>query len=257
MPTTPHVTDEELLLQYYGESSPADRARVSDHVAQCDACRTLDHELRAVLSLVDTAPLAEAPDGFERQMWARVQPHLGNQRSWTWRHWPAIPRLALAGGVAALIVAAFLIGRFSGTPLGQATRDEVASAVDVRERLLQTEVGDHLERSQRVLVELVNADVPLAQPFGGEQARAAELVAASRLYRRTAEESGDTGIRELLEDLERVLIEVANGPVDATPQELADLRARIDEQDLVFRLRVVAAEIRERERRQNVLYAGN
>ena len=49
-----------------------------------------------------------------------------------------------------------------------------------------------------------------------------------------------------LEDLERVLVEVANGPTDIAPEDLTRLRQRIDDQDLVFRVRVVAREMRER-----------
>ena len=58
-PTPPHVTDEELVLHYYEESLPPERARVTAHLAACDACRALDHDLRAVLTLVDTAPGAD------------------------------------------------------------------------------------------------------------------------------------------------------------------------------------------------------
>jgi len=41
-------------------------------------------------------------------------------------------------------------------------------------------------------------------------------------------------------------VEVANGPADEAPEELARLRQRIDDQDLVFRVRVVAREMKER-----------
>ena len=70
--TERHVTDEELLLDYYGESAIIDRAERQSHLETCEACRTLDRELRAVLALVDTTPAVEAPPGFGRDMWARL-----------------------------------------------------------------------------------------------------------------------------------------------------------------------------------------
>jgi hypothetical protein len=246
-----HVTDEELLLDYYGESTAADRVRVSAHLAVCDACRALDHELRGVLALVDRAPLPDAPDGFERDVWARLQQRLESRPSWTWTSWLAVPSWALAGGAALLIVGAFSVGHFWRGPSETVVRDRTVDANQIRERLLRSEVGDHLERSQRMLVELVNADLSGTGPIAREQATAADLVAYGRLYRRSAESTGEAALGELLEDLERVLVEVANGPPDTTPQELSDLRTRINEQDLVFRLRVVAAELRERERKQS------
>ena len=69
-----HVTDEDLLLDYYGEGSPDARAAMRAHLEACDRCRALDRELRGVLALVNTEPVPEAPEGFEREMWARLEP---------------------------------------------------------------------------------------------------------------------------------------------------------------------------------------
>ncbi len=240
-----HLTDEELLLDFYGESAAADRTHVRAHLEQCDQCRELDRELRAVLTAVDTTPISEPPSGFEREMWARIEPLLPVQKPWhTW--WGGLmPRLAVAASLGVLLVAAFAAGRVWDRPREMAPAIAVADET-MSERLLRAEVEDHLERSQRMLVELVNADYTIGAPIAGEQARAADLVAAGRLYRRSAEQVGDAEIGGLLEDLERVLVEVANVPADIAPEEIARLRQRIDDQDLVFRVRVVAREMNER-----------
>jgi hypothetical protein len=72
-------------------------------------------------------------------------------------------------------------------------------------------------------------------------------VAAGRVYRRSADALGEAATSELLEDLERVLLDVANSSPESAPAELRDVRALIDQQDLVFRLRVVSAELRRRQ----------
>ncbi|HEY1308019.1 MAG TPA: hypothetical protein VGF24_30910 [Vicinamibacterales bacterium] len=252
-----HVTDEDLLLDYYGESAPADRDERRAHLDACESCRALDREMRAVLTLVDTTPAVEAPPGFGREMWARIEPEISARmrpRTPWWRRIPSellarrrVERWALAGGMAALLVAAFMLGRV----WEQAPRRDAPStdARTLRERLLQAEVEDHLDRSQRVLVDLVNADDTVADAFAGERMRAADLVAAGRLYRRSADAIGDVEMRDLLEDVERILVDVANEPSDGSSKDLTDVRMRITEQDLVFRLRLAASEIRERERR--------
>jgi hypothetical protein len=264
-PPTPHVTDDELLLDYYNESEPADRASRAAHLAACDACRALDREMRAVLALVDTAPTLEAPPGFGREMWARVEPHLSSRttrrRSW----WAAISlrQFALAGGMAVLLLGSFALGRvWERAPrkddveprAGGAHVSEGRSPDSVTERLLRAEMEDHLERSQRVLVDLANnedgGDVSLAS----DRSRAADLVADGRLYRRAADRIGDVEMRDLLEDVERVLVDVANGSADGSSKESNDVRTRIGEQDLLFRLRVAAADIRERQRREQPTY---
>jgi anti-sigma factor RsiW len=242
-----HVTDEDLLLDYYDEGSPTDRARVRSHLGACDRCRALDHELRAVLSAVESTPLSEPPSGFEREIWARIEPLLPVQGA---RRWPRsmMPGWALAAGIAALIVGAFTAGRLWDQRVGLIP-EETANTSSAGQRLLDSEVEDHFERSQRVLVELTNTDFATSGPNGADRERAADLVAAGRLYRQSAEDIGDPATGELLEDLERVLVEVANGPTDIAPEDVARLRERINDQDLLFRLRVITAEMRERERR--------
>jgi hypothetical protein len=244
-PVMRHLTDEELLLDFYDEDTAVDRASVRTHLGQCEQCRALDQELRAVLTAVDTVPISEPPSGFEREMWARIEPLLPVQQTWRTRWNGLLPRLAVAASVGILVVAAFTAGRVWERPRTVSSTG-VVEEQSLNDRLLRAEVEDHLERSQRVLAELVNADYEIGTPIAGDRARAADLVAAGRLYRRSAEQIGDSEISGLLEDLERVLVEVANGPADIAPEELARLRQRIDDQDLVFRVRVVTREIRER-----------
>ena len=240
-----HLTDEELLLDFYGEGSEDDRARTRAHLEQCAECRALDDELRAVLTAVDAAPISEPPRGFEREMWARIEPLLPVTQTWRSAWSGLMPRLAVAASIGVLLVAAFAAGRVWDRQAQRSSTAEMDEAM-VTERLLRAAVEDHLDRSQRMLVELVNADYEVGAPAVGDRARAADLVAAGRLYRRSALQVGDAEIGLLLEDLERVLVEVANGPADIAPEELARLRRRIDDQDLMFRVRVVAREIRER-----------
>ena len=103
------------------------------------------------------------------------------------------------------------------------------------------------ERSQRVLTELVNFDTSSPAVLASDRESAADLVAAGRVYRRTADALGEAATSELLEDLERVLLDVANGSAEPTQGEIDNWRERIDQQDLVFRLRVVGAELRRRQ----------
>jgi hypothetical protein len=245
-PMTRHLTDEELLLDFYGESTARERTQVRTHLEQCDECRMLDNELRAVLTAVDATPLNEPPSGFEREMWARIEPLLPVRQSWRTRWSGMVPRLAVAASVGVLVVAAFAAGRVWDRPPVRSSEAIVEDEITT-ERMLRAEVEDHLERSQRVLVELVNTDYQVGAPVSGDRARAADLVAAGRLYRRSAEQVGDSEIGRLLEDLERVLVEVANGPTDVAPEDISRLRQRIDDQDLLFRVRVVAREMRDRE----------
>jgi hypothetical protein len=141
-----------------------------------------------------------------------------------------------------LIIAAFLAGRYTQSP-----RPLVASSPQVRERILVVAVGDHLDASQMVLAEIVNlpsggSDVD----FSTERQLAESLVSANRLYRQTALAEGDDGVATVLDDLERVLIEVAHSPDTMSGAQLESLRQRIEAQGLLFKVRVIGSQMRDR-----------
>jgi hypothetical protein len=187
------------------------------------------------------APERGEDDGA--RVWERLRPQLGlaapprvvpiRGRLW--------PRAVSVAALAAALVLAFLLGRrFPDQP-------QPLSA-EVRERVLVVAVGDHLERSQMVLVELVNAPTGEAMNVKAQRALADELVSANRLYRQAAARSGEPALTAVLEELERVLVEVAAGPDALTADDLAELQKRIESRGLLFRVRVIGSLVREREK---------
>jgi predicted anti-sigma-YlaC factor YlaD len=241
-----HIREDELILHFYGE---AEGARVETHLASCPACRTEFERLRQVLSLMDHAQAFDPADmpgpAFEREVWARLEPQLTRRRSW-FASWLAPRRLVLAASVATLLLVAFLAGRFSRDDVPAGTTADGGG--NVAERVLVVAVVDHLDRSQMVLLEVLNADVESAGDLAAEQTLARELVAANRLYRQTAAQTGDGSTGDVLDELERTLLEIANTPADASQDDLDALRARISSRGLLFKVRVVHSEMLERER---------
>ncbi len=238
-----HLSEDELILHYYGETGRADQARVDSHLESCAECQSAKEKLQSVMALVDSAAPVEAPLGFERTAWARLEPVVFGKSA---REGGWFPQWALAGGMAALMIAAFVAGRFSGGDTAVTAPDPAVVASVEPGRVLQAAVDDHLDLTQMMLVELANADIDGADILAGEQARAVDLVAANRVIRASALQSGDAQIVDILEDLERVLLEVANAPANATSNDLTDLQSRITREDLLFRLRVIASEMRQR-----------
>jgi hypothetical protein len=159
---------------------------------------------------------------------------------------------------AALVVIAFLTGRFvnlrdqqrapelaGAATTAPAPRIALADEAMVRERVLLIAVGDHLERSQMVLVELAHADTSGELDISEERQLADDLVASNRLYRQTAQQMGQANVAGLLDELERVLVEVARGPSTMTMPQLADIQQRIESQGILFKVKVIGSEIRQ------------
>jgi hypothetical protein len=213
-----HLSEEELVEAYYGDKS--------EHLAECEECRALFEQQREVLDGLRDYAVPERGPGYGGEVWTRLLPKLPKQghkqRAW----WLMVPAFA------AMLVAAFLVGRSS---------KEQPIPEKARERVLLLSMSEHLERSQIVLAEVENAG-----DLTEERERARELVGANRLLRQTAERLGDRKDAAVLEDLEHVLLEVANAPETPTTQDTARVQQRMAQNELLFKVRIASMDARER-----------
>jgi hypothetical protein len=240
-----HIQEEDLVLHFYAELDADSEAAVGGHLSDCADCRGRFVRLQRVLAAVDTVPDPALPEGFERVTWARLQPAL--ERRSGWRAWFGIPKLALGAAVLVLVAGAFFAGRMTRTPV---ETPATLTADQLREGVLLTALGEHLDRSQMMLVDLVSADGTETIDVASERQRAEDLVAANRLYRQTAEESGEVRVMELLDELERLLVDLAASPDSLSANDLEQVRQRIDANGLLFKVRVLSSAVRERQRQQ-------
>jgi hypothetical protein len=241
-----HLTEEELMAYLDGETVRRDEA--GGHLKECDECRKELERIEAVLQALDQFPVPDPGEDYERRVWQRLAPKLPEKRARWWQMWLEPRRLATAGALVVLVAAAFIAGRVSKhglPPMVAATQEQV------RERILVVAVGEHLGKSEMVLVELANAE-----PQGGkqkrvdisaEQRRAGDLLDENRLYRQTALQQGDAGLASVLDELERVLLDVAHSPDQITPAQLESIQKKIEARGILFKVRVVGKELQQRQ----------
>jgi anti-sigma factor RsiW len=261
-------TTETLNDYVDGSLGAAVQAEVDEHLRTCADCALMVAELQDLIGEARSLPPVPPP----AYVWTRLQaqvgeprratfeerPEGGTRKSWSWK-----PAWVFA--TAAVVVLAFLAGRVveqreqrqqaerRQTPAEsqqaeaqRVQRAETSASAKVRERVLLVAVGDHLERSQMVLVELANAQTSGELDISAERQSADDLLASNRLYRQTAVQIGQTNVAGLLDDLERVLVEVARGPSQVSIQQLANLQQRIEAQGLLFKVKIIGSEMRER-----------
>lgn len=245
--TGTHLTEDELVLHYYGEMADADEAAAGAHLASCEMCRREYLALQRLLGLVDAVPdAADVPAGFERTVWARLERDLPRRSPGFMAGLLSPLPLAFAAAVLLLVTGAFFAGRTLAPGPGLGSSDASATR-RLQEQILLAEVGAHLDRSQMVLVDLVSGAGDDGLDVSFDRGRAEQLVADNRLYRLTAAQTGDAPLRELLDEIERVLTELAASPSVLPPDAAAALRRRVEARDLLFRLRVIGAELRDRD----------
>ena len=74
-----HLTEDELVLHYYGEMTAAEEAQAAASPRRrARACHDDLRRLQRVLAVVDESALVgpELPEQFERTVWARLEPNL-------------------------------------------------------------------------------------------------------------------------------------------------------------------------------------
>jgi hypothetical protein len=241
-----HLKEEELIA--YREGVAEQRTTISQHLAGCEECRGELERIEAVLAALDTLPVPDPGGDYGRRVWQQIALRLPEKPGRWWQVWMEPRRLAAAGAVVALIAAAFVAGRFSRR--GNAP-DNVANQEQVRERVLVVAVGEHLGHSERMLIELSNEapDNPKQKEvdISAEQRRAEDLLEDNRLYRQTALQEGDAGLASVLDELERVLLDVAHSSGEVTPAQLEAIQKKIEERGILFKVRVVNKELQQRQ----------
>lgn len=241
-----HLNEEQLILYYYRESDKPEKDR--RHLDECTSCRAELETLEQLLSEVAPEPVPERPADYGQRVWRRVEGELTADSQGSWLDWLKPRRLAWAAAAAALVAAVFLAGRLSTRWDAEAGSPTVA---EVRERILLVALGDHLESSQILLMELANSgetETPETIDISFERQKASELVGQNRLYRQTADRAGETALVSVLDELERMLIDIANSSENLDWNEFTDLRRRIEAQGVLFKVKVLNTNVRERQR---------
>lgn len=240
-----HKTEEELIG--YRDGDQKNREEIAMHLKECGECRSEMERIEAVFAALDAMPVPDPGEDYGQRVWRQIADRLPEKRAHFWQGWFSWKPLAVAGAMAALIVLAFVIGVRKGR---HEVGAEVVDAGKVRERVLVVAVGDHLGRSEMMLMELENAQPAESGQkvinISTTQRRAEDLVEENRLYRQTALKEGDRAMASTLDELERVLLDIANSPDEVTPAQFEALRKRVEARGILFKVRVVNQDLRER-----------
>jgi hypothetical protein len=233
-----HLDEAELVEHYYEES--ANMADCERHLKSCPSCTKRYAELRRDLDGVKPLTPPVRSEDYGEQVWQSIRASLPvyekPKRSWI-RYWQP---LGWAAACALLLAVAFVAGR--QWERKQTLSVAVATDPQARQRVVIVVLGDHLDRSERLLVELNHADGNdvSAMPLRSE---ARELLASNRLVRQSAMQAGDLNVEASLDRLERLLMELANEPDGLSEADLNRLRQEMNTDSLLFDIRVLRSRV--------------
>jgi hypothetical protein len=260
----------KLMLYEYvqDELSPAERLEVEAHLADCKKCDAQLRSLRDVLTLLPR-PETQASEGRSEEFWnlfaSKVEQKLAQQEREHRRPWADaldwIEELLLlrpkytytmAGTLAVLVVAfAFL------TFLPQKSHD-ISSALNGNSKQLEhvanpiapgseseftfpnERVSQYFRKSKTLLVGLANLRIEQDEPldFTTERRVSRDLIREARYLK---QQPIDPRSRELMNNLERILIELENIEEKDDLPNVEIIRGGIHQENLLFRIRMAEA----------------
>jgi hypothetical protein len=248
-----HLNEEQIILHYYGDAEG--EPEIERHLAACTECKAEFFRVQAMLKQIEPLEVPEPLATFEDKTWLNLRDRLPRKGSFFTRLFGAQQKWAFAGAMALLLAVAFMAGRFWPRP--QAPQSAQNQANVNPQRIVLVAVGNHLERSQMLLLEIMHNQDTGQINFSSEQQLARDLLDDNHLYRLSALKAGDPQVTHVLDQLGRVLTEIANGPSEVSSSDLQQVRHTIQSEGLLFKVRVIESEVNSRVRQPEQMPGGN
>jgi len=229
-----HLSEEDLIEHYYS----AGDASTESHLKMCEECAEAYAALdRDLTELKVAEPPARNPL-YGKQVWQSLSNLLPayamHRRSWlqvsVWKG------VSYAAACVLLVAVAFLAGRQWEQ---RKPRTTAKTNVQTKQQIVLVVLGDHLDRSERLLVELKHADATSADLASPMREEARNLLAANRLCRQSATQIDDPELVTALDRLDRVLAELVNEPGGLSISTITRLQNEMNTDSLLFEVRVL------------------
>jgi len=252
-----HLTEEEMIQQAYGEGE--NTAAVERHLEACPRCAMAFTELKRDLAEIERIEAPPRDTRYGVSVWAAIadalpvyapKPRSGwagafaalwsSHRSGLW-----FKGLGYAAACAVLVSSAFYAGRE-----WQKRQQQPAPVAHVepkpqapRQPIVVVVLDDHLDRSERFLVELKHADLDSSGMVSPLREEARSLLAANRVCRKNVAKTDDPDLTTALDHLDSLLADAANEPGGLNAKSIAELQDKMNAEGLLFEVRVLRTRI--------------
>ena len=243
-----HLSEDELVERYYGEDSP-EGAR---HLETCGECGRAYEALESDLNEVAAIEPPRRDEVYGEEVWRLVSRSLTaypGRRAARWRLnvWFG---LAAAAACAVLVAGGFYAGRMWEHRQPHQTIAHAPTSPP-QPRVVIVVLSDHLDRTERLLVELKHADADDSAMIPPLRDEARTLLASNRRFQDDAAKSGDPDLSAALDRLEHLLIHLTSQPGGLDAAALAQLQHEMDTDGLLFEVRVLRSRIPGQHAKQN------
>jgi len=238
-----HLSQEELIDYYYGESP--DNTVIEEHLQGCGACAETFAELQGDLAAIKATEPPARDAAYDDRVWNSLTgslPALPPHRR-SWFQSGLLRGLSYAAACALLVAGAFYAGR----SWEQRGHPRIAAAPLVsfppQEHIVLVVLGDHLDRSERLLVELKHVDDDNTEMIPPLRDEARNLLPANHVCRKNAEQSGDPALEGALGHLDSLFDQLANQPGGLNAAAIERMQSEMNVEGLLLEVRVLRTRI--------------
>jgi len=242
-----HLTEEQLIEYGYGEG---DKASIEEHFAECRECEKSYAAVQSdLVEMKFAAPPARAED-YGEAVWQTLRNQLPayEVRRRSWLSGGLFRGLSYAAACAVLVTCAFVGGRlWERHQAATSAKNHAAPApppvAHAPQRVVVVVLSDHLDRSERLLVELKHVDADSSEMVSPLRDEARSLLVANRICRQNAKQDDDPALTGALDHLDRLLAELANEPGGLNSATITRLQDEMNKDGLLFEVRVLRSRI--------------
>lgn len=224
---------EKIVLQLYGELGEKDAKDLMAHIEECAECAGEFAYTKKVFQLLDETKSDDIPEADWEKCWntidVGIQSKDRKKKSFLW-----YPRWAYAS--AALLIV-FAVGFFLGRSVFFQPRKGSQVLLEGSQSAMDPSIQEHFENLKPVLVEYANYT---ASPDNGkitiDKKIIRSLIIQNILLKRMIAEE-DPSLKEILEDVDLVLREIANQEGDDA-DELTMIKELIQKRGILYELEV-------------------
>lgn len=242
-----HLTEEELIEYGYGEGN---KAVIEEHFAVCRECENAYGALQADLAEMKFPAPSERPSDYGQAVWQALRNQLpayeAPKRSWL--SGGLFRGLSYAGACAVLLACAFFGGRlWERHQADISAKNHVAppqpAIARAPQRVVVVVLSDHLDRSERLLVELKHVDADSTEMVSPLRDEARSLLDANRICRKNVKQDEDPALAGALDHLDQLLADLAKEPNGLNAATITRLQDEMNKEGLLFEVRVLRSRI--------------
>lgn len=248
-----HLTEEEMIGHAYGE----DAGGAKPHLDGCAECAASFAELKSDLAEIDRVEAPVRDEQYGTQVWQAIAGTLPKYEAprRRWLSMSLMRGLSYAAVCALLVAIAFYAGR-KWEQRGKEDREAQSNQQKPKQPIVVVVLGDHLDRSERLLVELKHVDAGNADMVSPLRDEARSLLSANRICRKNAEQAKNPELESALGRLDHVLTEISDQPGGLNAASITRLKNELNADGLLFEVRVLRSRSRDQKQGAGVRMNG-